>query len=170
MLARCLQTASSCASKMQTSPQELSWRNHPSRHHSRGIRDPVLHSRQPSWPQAAAQLLFAAAFRPTWSLSTNTLAPHHIFSCTVVAQMFRSLVVRVYRHTLTSMHLHGSRLKRIFRVSPQNTSSSARHVIHLAEPDTPHEHCFLTFFPQPVFYSNILNNPAKIHGHSSVVP
>ena len=43
----------------------------------------------------------------TLDLWTDTPTAHHIFSCTVVSPTFLP-VVRVYSHTLTSMHLHGS--------------------------------------------------------------
>ena len=68
-----------------------------------------------------------------------------MFSCTVLAQPRCSLVVRVYRHTFDLHALAWLKTEAHLRVSPQNTSSSARHVIHHAEPDTTPEHCFLTF-------------------------
>ena len=78
---------------------------------------------------------------------TDTPTAHHIFSCRVVALLFRGLVVRVYSHTLTSMHLHGSRLKRIFvalqSLTPRRSTPSS---------------------PFPNQSSDFLNNPAKIHG------
>ena len=58
--------------------------------------------------------IFSSLFRGVISLAGNLISwqstggVHHIFSCTVVAQTCFFLVVRVYSHTLTSMHLHGS--------------------------------------------------------------
>ena len=77
-------------------------------------------------------------------------APHFLMhSCWAVS--FRSLVVRVYSHHMnSSAHMRGSRAQRLeteahLCVAPQNTSYSSRHVLHLADLDTTHEHSFLTF-------------------------
>ena len=81
------------------------------------------------------------------------------------------LVVRVYSHTLTSMHLHGSSHDAHCLRFAQKHS----HLILVAQCRTP---CRTLTprtgtpsspFPESVFNS-ILNKPAKINGHSRVCP
>ena len=76
--------------------------------------------------------------------SKDTPTAHHIFSCTVVAQLFRSLVVKIQEHI--DLHaLAWLKIEAHLCVAPQNTSCSSRHVLHLADFDTTHGHSFLTF-------------------------
>ena len=76
---------------------------------------------------------------------------HHFFSCTVAAQLFRSLVVRVYSHTLTPCTCMAQVTKHSVYVSPKNSHASSRNFVHFpALDDTKHDHLFLTF-PEPVF-------------------
>ena len=77
------------------------------------------------------------------------------------------LVVRVYSHTLTSMHLHGSRLKRIF-VYHLKTLHPQRAMSYTLQNLTPRTSTLSTPFPEPVFQHS--EQPAKINGHSSVAP
>ena len=72
----------------------------------------------------------------------------HILSCTVVAQTFFLLVVRVYSHTLTPCTCMAQVTKHITlsAVRPKNIYTSSRNVVRLAElDDTTHVHSFLTF-------------------------
>ena len=56
----------------------------------------------------------------------------------VLAQLFRSLLVRVYSHRLISMHLHGSRLKRIFvsHLKTLHTHRTMSCTLQTLTPDT----------------------------------
>ena len=65
------------------------------------------------------------------------------------AQSLHRLVFTCCQSVQSHIDLHAPAWLKIeahLDVSPQNTSSSARHVVHLAEPDTTHGHSFLTFF------------------------
>ena len=84
------------------------------------------------------------------SLKTDTPTAHHILSCTVVAQSCFLLVVRVCSHTLTSMHLHGSRLMRIF-VSHLRTLRPRRAMSYTLQNLTPRTGTRSSPFPEPVF-------------------
>ena len=76
----------------------------------------------------------------------STLAAHHFFSCTVVAQSCCSPVVIVYSHTLTPCTCTAQVTMHTVCVSPKNTHTSSRNVVHFAAlDDTIHGHSFLTF-------------------------
>ena len=72
------------------------------------------------------------------SVQTDTPTAHHMFSCTVVAQTCFTCCQSVQ----SQIDLHAPAWLKIeahICISPQHTSSSARHLIHLAELDTTHE-------------------------------
>ena len=77
----------------------------------------------------------------------QTQLPRTTFSHAQLLHRRVSLSVRVYSHTLTSMHLHGSSHEAHCLHLAQNihNSSSSRNVVHHAEPDTTHGHSLLTF-------------------------
>ena len=76
----------------------------------------------------------------------STPTAHHFFSCTVVAQSRCSLVVKANSHTLTPCTCMAQVTKHSVCVSPKNTHTSSRNVVHLAAlDDTTHGHSFLTF-------------------------
>ena len=106
---------------------------------------------------------------PVVSISTSCRQRHQPRTASSHAQLLcsllRSLVVRVYSHTLTSMHLQGSRLKRA------SLCLAAKHFILGAPCPTPCRICTHGPLPphlSPNQSSSILNNHAKINGHSSV--
>ena len=65
-------------------------------------------------PRACCPTSLIFFLSSTHSMCGQTHLPRTTFSHAQSLHRLVLLVVRVYSHTLTSMHLHGSRLKRIF--------------------------------------------------------
>ena len=103
-------------------------------------------------PGLKSNFSFSSLFRDVISLARNLISwqsttARHVF---LMPSLLRSLVVRVYSHTFTSMHLHGSRKKRIF-VSHLKTLHPRRAMPYTLQNLTPCTGTPSSPFPEPVF-------------------
>ena len=119
MPAQCSQTASPLRPNNADFHQESSQRNHPSSPSLRrlwlqaqahikkggfGIRDPVLHSIHPFWPQAAAQPSFAAVFGLTITTLQTPMCPLQRRNSDATSEKMQ-LADQMARHTLRVTNL-----------------------------------------------------------------
>ena len=103
------------------------------------------------------------SWQSTGGVDRHTYRTPHVLMHSFCAISLQSCCQSVQSHI--DLHAPAWLESRSACVSPQNTSSSAHHVLHRAEPDNTHthEHSFLASSR-----TSILNNPAKINGHSTV--
>ena len=86
-----------------------------------------------------------------WTCRRHTYSAPHFLIHSWCTDLFL-FVVRVYSHTLTPCTCMAHVTKQIVCVSPRNTHTSSRNVVHLAAlDDTTHGHSFLTFSWKSVF-------------------
>ena len=137
----------------------------------RGKHHPGLNSIFPSLFRDVISLagnLNLISWQSTGCVDRHTYRASHFLMHSCCTDLFL-LVVRVYSHTLTSMHLHGSSHE---AHCLRFTQKHSHHILvaHCRTPCRTRHHAralLPRLFPESVFQQS---NPAKINGHSSVAP